>query len=226
MVVKPGQLSNRLPGILVIPVSNSTLCSATHPRNGPPEDQEDAVSRLLGIRILVKLVQSEKAHSPNFVKLFDNCTVDSFSQSLNAQPPISVTVSGIVMVVKPGQLSNRLPGILVIPVSNSTLCSATHPRNGPPEDQEDAVSRLLGIRILVKLVQSEKAHSPNFVKLFDNCTVDSFSQSLNAQPPISVTVSGIVTFIRQVPSKALFPIATTLCPSIVCGMASADTLPL
>ena len=152
----------------------------------------------------------------------------SFSQLLNALSPIFVTVSGIVMVVKPGQLSNRLPGILVIPVSNSTLCSATHPLNGPPGYQVDeyAVSRLLGIRILVKLVQSEKTCNPNFVKLFDNCTVDSCLQAENAQSPISVTVSGIVTLTRHVPRNASSPIATTVWPSIVCGIASADTLPL
>ena len=96
----------------------------------------------------------------------------------NALSPISVTVSGIVMVVKPGQLSNRLSGILVIPVSNSTICNATHPSNGPPQEADVyAVLRLLGIRILVKLVQSEKASTPNFVSLFDSCTVDSCLQA-------------------------------------------------
>ena len=82
------------------------------------------------------------------------------------------------------------------------------------------------MRILVKLVQLKKTSCPKLTKLFDNCTEDNCSQYANAKSPISVTVSGIVTFTRQVPLKALFPIATTLCPSIVCGMASADTLPL
>ena len=80
--------------------------------------------------------------------------------------------------------------------------------------------------MLVKLLQFKKAPLPNSVRLLDKLTEESCLQSSNAEYPISVTVSGIVTFTRQVPLNAPFPIATTLCPSIVCGMASADTLPL
>ena len=177
--------------------------------------------------MLVRLVQFPKANFPSIVRLFDSCTEDNCLHSANALSPISVTVSGIVIVVKPGQLSNRLSGILVIPVSNSTLCNATHPANGLPLKADvSAVLRLLGIQMLVRLVQFPKANFPSIVRLFDSCTEDNCLHSANALSPISVTVSGIVTFTRQVPLNALSPIATTLCPSIVCGMASADTLPL
>ena len=172
-------------------------------------------------------MQSSNAQSPISVTV-SGMTIEVKFVPANAQKPISVTVSGIVMVVKPGQSRSRLAGILVIPDSSSTSLRIVQPLNGAysPHVPASTVSRLFGIRILVKLVQFEKALLPNFTRLFDNCTVDSCLQSENASKPISVTVSGIVTFTRQVPSKAPFPIATTLCPSIVCGMASADTLPL
>ena len=158
-------------------------------------------------------LQSPNAQPPIFVTV-SGITIEVKFVPANAESPISVTVSGIVMVVKPGQSRSRLAGLLVIPVSNSISLKAAQPMNGAcssPHVPASTVSRLFGIRILVKLVQFEKAPSPNFTMLLDKMTEESCLQFPKAQSPISDTVSEIVTLVRDVqPWKAPLSMSVTL----------------
>ena len=41
-----------------------------------------------------------------------------------------------------------------------------------------------------------------------------------------VTVVGMVTLVMDIPLKASFPMATTVCPSMLLGMETAERAPL
>ena len=88
------------------------------------------------------------------------------AQFLKVSVPIDVTVSGIVILTRPEQFLNRLEAIAVIPCSNVMLLSAVQLLNG----LEPADSNVLGIVIAVRLVQSEKARSPNLTRFAESVT--------------------------------------------------------
>ena len=142
--------------------------------------------------------------------------------SVNANSPISVTLSGSVILVKPLQPSKALSPICVTPEGTSVFL---HPTINALLDfsiialQLSLLSYTLlfsSTLMLSKLPQDENAPSPIFITLFGNVIFVKVLHSANANPPISVTLSGSVILVKPLQHlNVLPPISVTLSGSVI-----------
>ena len=130
-------------------------------------------------------------------------------QPENALLPILVTLSGIVMLVKPVQFWNELLRIL-LPLVRITVFNEDGTLLDPPNIEVN-VWLTDGIVMLVKLVQPKNAIPPIYVTLSGIVMLVKPAQASNALSPICVTLSGIVMLVKPVQFwNALLPILVTL----------------
>ena len=151
--------------------------------------------------MLSKLLHSVNANSPISVTLSGSVILVKPLQSENAYISISVTLSGSVILVKPLQPSKALSPICVTPEGTSVFL---HPTINALLDfsiialQLSLLSYTLlfsSTLMLSKLPQDENAPSPIFITLFGNVIFVKVLHSANANPPISVTLSGSVILV-------------------------------
>ena len=81
-----------------------------------------AVLKFDGSTTFFNLTQPEKAHLCMVSTLFGISICSKLLQFLNANSPITVTVSGIVTLISPLQFTNTLDTILVVPSSKAAAC--------------------------------------------------------------------------------------------------------
>ena len=111
---------------------------------------------------------------------------------MKALPPIKVTLSGIIILVRLLQKAKAPSPIEVTPSGTFTFVKFEQPWKAP----SPILVTLSGICTLVKLEQPMKAPKPIEVTLFGIFTFVRFSQRAKAPSPIEVTLSGIMMLLR------------------------------
>ena len=126
---------------------------------------------------LLNEVQPESIDPPIDVTLLGIVIVVNDEQDLNADPPIDVTLSGMLIDVKFEQFCKADPGILVALFVNTASLNCVLPEK---DDDEQEVHAAAFHVIFVALVQPLKALSPIVVTPLGIKILDKLVQYLNA----------------------------------------------
>ena len=202
-LVNPPQSANASPPIIVTLLGIVTLVSLLHPENAfVPIPRAPSKTNEPEIMLVVSITQPSTNLQPGMVVVSNSAalhpsnTEESTTESpfgslmffrlrqfLNADPPMRVTLFGIVILVRALQPENVPSQIILTPLGIVTLVSPLQPENA----ENSMLVTLSGIVTFVSPLQPENARIPMLVTPLGIVTLVSLSQPSNADREMCLT---------------------------------------